>query len=666
MLKALIVDDIAQNLYFLRTLLSANGYQVESAGNGAEALALAEKATPDLIITDLLMPVMDGFTFCRACRSRPALAAVPIVVYTATYTDPSDEKLALDQGADLFLVKPLDVEELMKAISELLQKRAAGLLARHHRLAPPEVFIQQYNATLIRKLEQKLAELDASDRKRKESEERLRQAVRVSNIGIFDHDHISQTIYASPRDREINGLDPTEPISLEAFIARVHPGDRERIAAAVNLALNPDGDGLFDVENRLLLPDGSVRWTSTRAQTFFEGEGTERHPTRTIGAVRDITKRKQAEEQQLQAQKLESIGRLAGGVAHDFNNLLTVINGYSTLILSRMSAGDPLREAIKSIQNAGESATALTRQLLAFSRKQLLEPRLLDVNRMVEGIRPQLEHLLGEGVEVRVALDEASGAVHADPHQLERVIINLAVNARHAMPNGGCFSIETASAELPQSQEGAKGRYFLLKVSDNGEGMNEETRRRIFEPFFTTRPAGTGTGLGLATVQGIVAQSGGQIEVFSEPGLGTTFHIYLPVVAGTAVARARPASATPLGGSETILVVEDLTAVRDYVVMALASYGYRMISAGSAREALRIVAQESGPIHLVLTDVVMPDVGGPEMVEQLEKVRPEVKVLYMSGYTDNLMFEPVHFIEKPFSPEELAGKVRELLGAISA
>jgi CheY-like chemotaxis protein len=315
----------------------------------------------------------------------------------------------------------------------------------------------------------------------------------------------------------------------------------------------------------------------------------------------------------------------------------------------------------------------LTRQLLAFSRKQILKPRVLDLNRVVLDLRPMLERLMGEDVEVRVALEAVSETVRADPHHLEQVIMNLAVNARDAMPAGGRLLIETAGVELDASYarlhpEAKAGRYVMLALSDNGTGMDEATRRRIFEPFFTTKPVGKGTGLGLSTVQGIVAQSGGHIKVYSEPGQGTTFKIYLPAVADLAADAASPAAVEAPGGSETVLVVEDLAEVRDYAVAALQAYGYRVLQAGNAGEALLICERERDRIHLVLTDVVMPNLGGPELASRLEKLRPGIKVLLMSGYTDNAISingaldERAHFIEKPFSPEQLARKVRAVLG----
>jgi PAS domain S-box-containing protein len=383
--------------------------------------------------------------------------------------------------------------------------------------------------------------------------------------------------------------------------------------------------------------------------------------------------RERMEARLLQTKKMESIGRLAGGVAHDFNNLLTVINGYSKLLLGKLSAGDPLRVNLEQINEAGERAAKLTSQLLAFSRKQLLAPRVVDLNHLVGQMRSMLEPLVGEDVEVRVELNSETGMVRADPHQLEQVIMNLVVNSRDAMPRGGKLLIETACVEFDESYarshpEVRLGRHVLLAVSDNGMGMDDETRRQIFEPFFTTKGAGRGTGLGLSMVQGIVAQSGGYSDVYSEPGHGTTFKIYLPRVEEAVADTRIPETVPDLGGKETVLVVEDHAEVREYAVAVLKAYGYRIIQAESAGQALLMLEREPERIDLLLTDVVMPSVGGRELADRLERLQPGIKVLFMSGYTDNVIVhhgvldEGAHFIQKPFSPEKLGVKVREVLG----
>jgi PAS domain S-box-containing protein len=395
---------------------------------------------------------------------------------------------------------------------------------------------------------------------------------------------------------------------------------------------------------------------------------------------KDITERKQVEAQReklwaqlAQAQKMESVGRLAGGVAHDFNNLLTVINGYSQLALARLKDGDPLRGQLEEIGKAGERAARLTRQLLAFSRKQVMQPRVLDLNQVVGEMQSMLQRLVGEDVEVTFALSEERPTLQADPHQLEQVIMNLVVNAKDAMPSGGRLRIETALVDRDDrdaavNPEIRSGRYAMLSVSDTGVGMDRETLQQIYEPFFTTKGAGQGTGLGLSMVQGIVVQSGGYINVSSEPGKGTTFRIFLPAPAGVETEQEKPVAPRALRGTETILVVEDQPELCDYATAVLREYGYRVIQAAGAADALLICEREPAPIHLLLTDVVMPNLSGPELVARLASTRPGMKTLFMSGYSGDVIAhhgvldEGTNFIEKPFRPEELAGKVRAVLG----
>jgi CheY-like chemotaxis protein len=375
-----------------------------------------------------------------------------------------------------------------------------------------------------------------------------------------------------------------------------------------------------------------------------------------------------------QAQKLESVGRLAAGVAHDFNNLLTVINGYSRLLLGSLKADDPLRGGLEEIHKAGERAAALIQQLLAFSRKQILQPRVLDLNRVVDKMRPMLERLMGEDVEVCVQSQAEAATICADPNQLEQVLMNLAVNSRDAMPDGGKFSIGTGFVEWDESQArlhpGAHaGPYVMLAVSDTGEGMSEETRGHIFEPFFTTKEVGKGTGLGLSTIHGIVEQSGGCVEVASEPGRGATFKIYMPRVVDAPAESGSPEAVPEMGGQETVLVVEDQAEVREYAAAALRAYGYQVMEAANAEEALLVCEREGERIRLILTDVVMPGLSGRELADRLKTLRPGIKVLFMSGHTDDSMVhhgvlqKEAGFIQKPFGPGQLAMKVREMLGA---
>ncbi len=391
-----------------------------------------------------------------------------------------------------------------------------------------------------------------------------------------------------------------------------------------------------------------------------------------LAVLLDITGRRHLEDQLRQAQKMEAVGMLAGGVAHDFNNLLTIITGYSQLILNTLATEDPNRHSVEQIMKAGERAAALTKQLLAFSRRQVLQPKILDLNKLVDGLGAMLRRLIGEDVDLRLVLPQDLGRVSADPGQIEQVLMNLVVNARDAMPKGGVLTVETANVHLDESYAGRhiavkSGPYILLAVSDTGAGMDAATQARLFEPFFTTKGSGKGTGLGLSTVFGIVKQSGGSVEVYSEPGRGTSVKVYLPRIDKPVSIDEETSKKKVSRGSETILLVEDDEMVRTLVRETLRREGYKILDACGPLEALKLSDQFKQVIQLMITDVVMPKVSGRELAEQLSHRRTEMKVLYMSGYTDNavlnsgILEKEVAFLQKPFTPAALMEKVREVL-----
>ncbi len=392
-----------------------------------------------------------------------------------------------------------------------------------------------------------------------------------------------------------------------------------------------------------------------------------------VVVAREITERQQLEAQLVQAQKMEALGRLAGGVAHDFNNLLTAILGYGEMLMQELPEDDGRRHYAAQIINTAEHAAALTRQLLVFGRKQIIQPRILNLNELISGMEKMLRRLLGEDLEMVTLLDPALGAVKADPSQMDQVIMNLAVNARDAMPRGGLLTIETENVDLDETYAGdhlevSPGPYVMLAMSDTGIGMDLATLDHIFEPFFTTKEPGKGTGLGLSTVFGIVKQSGGHIWVYSEPGKGTTFKVYLPRLAeGALPLHPAAAPAASLHGSETILVVEDDEQLRDVICQTLRNYGYLVLEARHGSEAILVCGRHRGPIHLVLTDVIMPGMSGGELIERLAPLGRKIKVLFMSGYTEDtavlhsLLAAGVPFLEKPFKMMNLVTMVREVL-----
>ena len=447
----------------------------------------------------------------------------------------------------------------------------------------------------------------------------------------------------------------------------IHPADRESTQEG-----NPEGleagkypqSQSFRIRNK----SGQEVWLELRSIGIeWEGE------TASLNFASDITEQKKLEAQFLQAQKMEAVGRLAGGVAHDFNNLLTVINANSQLGMMELKEIDPLREKFDSIQKAGEKAANLTRQLLAFSRRQAMEMRILDLNMVLQDLEKMLRRLIGEDIELTTVLHKDLGRIKADPGQIEQAVLNLVINARDAMPSGGKLTIETGNVNIDReytlTHMGIKpGRYVMLSVSDNGVGMKPEIQERIFEPFFTTKEKGKGTGLGLSTVYGVAKQTGGDISVYSELGRGTTFKIYFPQVdepleeTGKKVTRGKMQ-----GGHETILVVEDEEEVRKLAAGILKRHGYNVLEASHGGDAILLCEQYQEPIHLLLSDVIMPEMSGPDFAHRLKYFFPEIKVLFMSGYTDNALFQnglldgSVFFLQKPFSVGKLTEKVREVL-----
>ncbi len=470
-------------------------------------------------------------------------------------------------------------------------------------------------------------------------------------------------------DRRPPAAAPSDRRSLEQLLGRVHPADRGSVAAAIGGAVEA-GTG-FEVEFRTVGDPEDDRWAEFRGQVYPAESG---HPMRLIGITQDTTERRRVERHLIQSQKMEAIGNLAGGIAHDFNNLLTGIIGYLAFAQRRLPQGTPVRADIDEVERAARRAAALTSQLLSYARRQMVVPTLVDLNAAVGAMEPMLQRLLGEDVEVVTELDPALWVVRVDAGQLEQVILNLAANARDAMPDGGTLRVRTRNMVLSRDDarrqpEVRLGEYAALIVSDTGVGMTPEVQARIFEPFFTTKPPGAGTGLGLPMCYGIAKQADGHIMVESEPGRGAVLTVLLPRAAGELPTAAERSQGDLPRGRETILVTEDDAVVRLLAVRTLRDAGYNVLEADSAAAGLECADQHHGPIHLLLTDVVMPGGGGRELAESLLASRPDLRVIFMSGYTSDIVLrrgvveESVLFLPKPFSPLALAHAVRRTLDA---
>jgi PAS domain S-box-containing protein len=514
-----------------------------------------------------------------------------------------------------------------------------------------------------------LSTLETRETALRESRNQLLEALTVARMSSWSWEVDDDVLSWGGNEARLFG-ETGKPVdrSLQAFLDVVHPSDRENVEHG--LRRSASSEARCDLDFRVLDSDGRTRWLTMRGQA---AEGSIRG-TRVLGLAMDVTDRRQLEEQLLQSQKLEAIGRLAGGVAHDFNNLLTGILGYANFALKSMPLNHPARNDIVEIERAGVRAAALTGQLLAYARRQMVAPKLVRLDELTRNLENLLRRLLGEDVELSAHYADDLWATRIDPGQFEQVIVNLAVNGRDAMPSGGRLTVETRNCTLDefyahQHPEVVPGEYVMLAVGDSGVGMDAATQARIFEPFFTTKQQGKGTGLGLAVCYGIVKQAGGHIWVYSEPEQGTTFKVFLPrsleeEQLGEEEAKPEESSSA---GSETVLVVEDEPLVRSLTVRALVDQGYRVLQAGDGPGAISVLRGFGGEVHLLITDVVMPGMNGRELADRLTTDRPGLRVLYISGYTDHavvrhgVLDDGIAFLSKPFDLKELTRTVREVL-----
>lgn len=661
----LIVDDVQENRNMLRSLLEGSGYGVVEASDGSQALLRAREALPTAIVTDLMMPGMDGFELCRAWMRDDLLRAVPFIVYTATYTDEKDRQLALDMGAAAYIVKPTEPDVLLQVLETVLAERAH---------ARPDLengeFFERYARRLHAKLDKKLEELAAREKQLVDYVTRCEAILDASPLAIVSVDPELRVRTWNYAAELLFGYTESEVVgrTMNLLVPRDHTGELQ-----TRLAEATAGKQIVRFETRRLHKDGKLLDVEVSLRFIGPEIGF-------VGVVSSLAHRHEAAreratlEQQLNiAQRMESVGRLAGGVAHDFNNLLTVILSHASFIESSLKPGAHLHEDAVRIREAGERAASLTRQLLAFSRRQTVRLEVLDIRQTIREMEKMLRRLIGEDVELTVNLGPDLGKVEADASQLEQVLMNLAVNARDAMADGGMLTIDARNVGIDRSGAEARpplrpGRYVCLSVSDNGCGMDEETSARAFDPFFTTKELGKGTGLGLATVYGIVQQNGGFVWMNSRIGEGTTVEVYLPRSDKALTPRFSNApKAEARGHGEHIVFVEDDPMVRRLATRVLERAGFRVAAADGPKEALDLASNQDQPMDAMVTDVVLPGMNGRELAKRVLAIRPGLKVLFTSGYTNDaiarhgVLNEGVTLLAKPFTASQLASSVRSVL-----
>ena len=833
MARILIVDDLVSNRRALATVLAAEGHTVLEAPNGSAGLAAAEAEMPDLVITDVLMPIVNGYEFVRRLRLDPRTSAIPVLFYTAPYGEREARALARAGGVPFVLTKPPRAEEVLRIVARVLagpltgqdddvvdapgaasdleqlqlvsdqlsettedlrlanarlrallnigldfaSQRESNLRLRRLCLSAQDLFCATYVTTgMLGRDDRRVERVVASDT---EAASWIAAGDAVSGIfrTVVDERRPMRGIIPGEGCGPVQGFPPSHPevqaflivpiaspshvygwiclvgneglafddeqqhqlLSLAGHVGRIYEleyeiaerrqaeaallaserltrnllehlphrilvKDRQSVVRFCNANLAADlhrrVDEIVGREESAFYPhhvaesyraadravidsgvassvdesfevDGAERWAHTVRVPYRDEHG---DVTGVLVVFEDITERRVREAQYQQAQKMETVGRLAGGVAHDFNNMLTAILGYCDLVTDSFGPGDPRRADIAQIHRAASTAASLTKQLLAFSRKEIIEPTTLDVHAVVDGMQAMLRRLIGEDIAIVLGPGSASGHVVADRSQVEQIVLNLALNARDAMPDGGTLTIGTATVDLDGRFVRAHGpleagMHTALTVTDTGVGMTPDIKARIFEPFFTTKGAGRGTGLGLASVHGIIARSGGSVEVESAVGAGSTFTVYFPQTA--APLPALPVAPAPLvvqAGTETVLVVEDAPELRSLIDRFLSRQGYTVLMAEDAGEALRLFDEHAG-IDVLLTDVVLPGTSGPALSRQLVESRPGLKVIYMSGYAEDaivqrgVLLPGLSFLSKPFTASQLCLKVRRTLDA---
>lgn len=678
MSKILIVDDIEENRYLLEVLLKGNGYEVVTATNGAEALDKARRNPPDLIVADILMPVMDGFMLCREWKQDDRLSGIPFVFYTATYTDPKNQAFGLNLGAEMYLIKPMEPDQLMTALREALRKSTKNRLEQTGTTMKNETtYLREYNETLFRKLEDKMFQLEETNQRlTREIAEHRQAQVRLQRLStaienaaecIVITDAGGMIEYVNPAFEKITGFSAEETIGRKPNIMS-SGRHNDMFYQTLWKTISEGKPWKGDLTNKSKSGE-RIEFETIISPIHDSSEGI----TGFVSIMRDVTEQKKLEAQLTQSQKMEAIGTLAGGIAHDFNNILSAIMGYTQLALWNISEDGPIRNHLEAALRSCDRAKTLVEQILTFSRKAEQKRVLTDLRTIVKEVIKLLRASLPSTIDVRVRLEPECVTVMADPIQIHQVLLNICTNAAYAMRNsGGLLELVLKKAEFDENTASqypglTPGEYELLSISDTGCGMDKETRARMFEPFFTTKKPGEGTGLGLSVAHGIIQSHGGIIGVYSEPGQGSTFSIYLPVVEGEPE-KTEKIDTRPLPtGTESILFIDDEKDLADIGRQILEPLGYRVAALTSSREALEKFKNDPARFDLVITDQTMPQLTGIELAAEMLKIRPDLPIIICTGFSVHISEEKAKAIGirqvlmKPLVVKEVARVIRSVL-----
>lgn len=680
-MNILIVDDIEENQYLLSSLLIAKNYKVFEAANGLEAINVLKNNDIEVIISDVLMPLMDGFSLCREVKNNPEWKDIPFIVYTATYTGPKDEELALELGADKFIIKPCEPELFLVHLQDvILKSKNKNCEKESNELEETEV-LKLYNERLIRKLEQKMLLAEKEIIAREEAERQLirnqkllSETQRIAKIGGWEWDIDKQKLFWTEQVYLIHGLEDDNSSGQELIQKSLNcypHEDRQKVKKAFEECIVQGTP--YEIECYFNTYSGKQLYIQTAGQAVFENNNI----VKIRGYIRDITETKNNQlekemlnEQLIQSQKLESLGQLAGGIAHDFNNILNVIIGYSEILLN--SVRNKQKE-INEILKAGHRATELIKQLLLFSRTHTFSLKIINLNSLINDLEKMLKRLMGEKISIKTILTDNLMKIKIDPGYFNQILMNLVINARDAMPDGGEIVVKTANIYVEEDFLSEKvclnkGNFVMLEVSDTGTGIPKEIQQKIFEPFFTTKQADKGTGLGLSTVYGIVTKSDGVIALESEIGKGSCFQIYFPEAVSKNNENQEVNDISNIqGNGELIVVAEDEDSVRDLLHRLLVKLGYRVISAENGQKLLDMIESLNDKPFLLISDIVMQGLNGDELYKLVKNIYPDLKILFMSGYSDSFFsdsekfFKDHPFIQKPFTINEIGLKIKNLL-----